>query len=706
MIATGWKHDLAPLLDCKTVAIVGVSPKGGYAYDLYHNLRAGGFGGPIYLVNPNYATILDQPAYPSLSALPERVDCAFISVPAHRVLPVVEDAGQSGIPAAVVFATGFADGGAEGKAMQDQLVRLADQYGIRVMGPNCMGFANTAAGALGCGYHMPTGMPRGGAVFLSQSGLVFWSLVHNTRGIGVRYAVSCGNEAVLGVADYMRYALQDPAVKVIACWIEGLRDVPGFLAACAEARAKSVPVVAIKVGRSSMGEQIARAHSGALAGSDQVYGAVFRKHGIIRVHSLDELLDTVELLSCITETPAEGLGGMTDSGGERALMTDIGEDLGLAFPACSPAGAERLTALFPGAREVSNPIDFWSTGQGRYEDLLGLCFDVFSDEADIGLCIVGLDLLHGAPDTAQYADCTIAYHRSGRKPVAVVSNLAGAMDEAQVARIRAAGVPVLRGTDHGLRAVRHLMDWQQFRRRPAPTPYAADPDRRAQALALLSRCGDRKVLTEAESKALLALYGVTPTREQVVRSAAAAVAAAGAIGYPVAAKLCSPRFPHKTEVGGVRLHLRDAAAVEAAFRDLWAILGAAGPDDGILIQQMVGGAVEALAGLSTDAQFGPVVTVGSGGILVELMKDVRLLVPPVSRAEVSAELAHLKLHQLLSGFRGRPAADADALAAALVGLAELAVELQDQVAEVDINPLMVLPAGQGARVADALVIRR
>lgn len=705
--AADWRSDLAPLLDFRSAAIVGISPRGGYATGLYQNLRQGGFRGPIYLVNPKYDEVLGQPCYPSLAALPERVDCVFISLPAARVVDVVRDAGEAGIPAAVVFATGFVDAGTpEGKAMQEELIRVARHYGIRLQGPNCMGHANVRTGAMGCGYHMPAGLQPGGVAFLSQSGLVFWSVVHNTRDIRFNYVVSCGNEAVLGLGDYMRYILADPETRVIGLWVEGLRDVPGFLEACALAREKGVPVVALKVGRSSMGEAMARAHSGALAGSDKVYDAIFRKHGVIRVRNLNEFLDTLELLGSIRSLPAEGLGGMTDSGGERALMTDLAEDLGLRFPACSPEGVQRLSTLFPGAAEVSNPIDIWSTGQGAYEDLLGLCFDTFSDEPEIGLCIVGLDMLNLAPDTVSYADCTIRYHLSGRKPVAVIANLTNALDETQVARIRAAGVPVLRGTEDGLRAVRHLIDWQRFLRRPITPVPAPVPGRRAQALDLLARCGDRKVLTEAESKALLTLYDIPSTRERLVRTADEAVAAAADIGYPVAAKICSPRFPHKTEVGGVKLALRDEAAVRAACADLLAILGKVGEAEGVLVQEMVGGGVEALAGMSRDAQFGPVLTVGSGGILVELIKDVRLLVPPVTAAEVLAELEELKLHKLLNGFRGRPKADSAALARAMAGLSDLAIELGDQIAEIDINPLMIMPDGQGVRVADALVICR
>lgn len=716
---TGWKDDLRPLLDFRSAAIVGASPANEFALTLYRNLRQGGFSGPVYLVNPHRSEVLGEPCYASLDALPGPVDCAFITVRAERCAEAVEEVGRAGIPAAVVFATGFAEAGPEGRARQERLAEVALRHRVRLMGPNCMGLMNPRTGAMACGYHMPRAQP-GHIAFISQSGLVFWSLCHNTRGVRFSYAVSCGNEAVLTLADYMRYVLQDPSTRVIALWIESLRDVPGFIAACEEARARGVPVVALKVGRSQAGDRLVRAHSGALAGSDAVYGAAFRKYGVARARNLDELLDTLELLSFIPELPAEGLAAVTDSGGERALLVDLAEDLGLRFPPVSPEGVERLAALFPGAPEVSNPIDIWQAGQGRYEELLGLCFETFGAEPGIGLCLVALDMLAGTPDAERYAQCTIEFRRSGRTPVAVLPHVAGAVDERQVERLRREGIPVLRGTEHGLRAVRHLIDLGRARRRPRAARPAPDPERRRRALELLARAGGRRVLTEAEAKELVRLYGIPVTPERLVRTPEEAVAAAEAIGYPVVAKVCSPRFPHKTDVGGVRLGLRDAGAVRAAFAELWRLLsageagcaggrddraaGGPGPEEGVLVQAMVQGGVEVLLGLARDPQFGPVLTLGGGGVTAELYADVRLLLPPLSEEEVLEELAQLRLHRLLAGFRGRPPADAAALARAAVALSAMALELEDHLAEVDINPLLVQE--RGAVAVDALVVLR
>jgi len=693
----GPRQDLTPLLRARSVAIVGVSQPERFGGKLLRNLEAHGYAGRIFGVNPRYESVQGRPCHPSLSALPERPDCAILAVPNARLADALDEVAECGIPAAVIFASAWSEPG-EDPSLQERLRRTATRHGIALCGPNCMGFVSLQDRLPVSGYDTDPKRRAGPVTVISHSGSVWESILQNRRGIDFNYVVSSGNEIVTTVADYMQFALSDPTTRVIGLFLEAVRDPETFRAALAEAADKDVPVVALKTGRSERGARLARAHSGALAGEDSVHDALFAHHGVRRVQSVDELLDTLELFATGMRPRTRHAAALLDSGGQRAHMVDLAEAVGLSFGTLSRDTEERLRAVLEPGLEATNPLDAWGTGAAS-DEIYGECLLALDADPSTGIDLFAVDLFPLDDGVSEYPRVAEALRPRLRNPLAFLVHASSTASELQTTRLREAGIPVLLGTETGLRAVGHVLDHAAFQRerrerRSDPVAVARPADASALRRRLAAAGGP---LDERASKEILAAYGLAPTRERAVGGVEAARVAAEAIGYPVALKTLGSA--HKTEHGGVVLGIRDPVELEAAYRDLAARLG---PE--VLVQEMVTGGVELLLGVVRDPQFGPCLTIGSGGIWVEVWKDVRTLLLPTRAEEIRRALGSLRGAALLSGVRGARPADVEAVVGAALGLATLALDLGDVVAEIDVNPLVALP--DRAVVVDALIVPR
>jgi acyl-CoA synthetase (NDP forming) len=689
---------LTPMLHATSVALVGISLPERFGGRLYAYLRGFGYQGTIYAVNPRYPSLYGETCYPSLNDLPARPDCAVLAVPDSRLLDVMEEAASLGVPSAVIFGLAYSAPSPGQPTLQERLTAVARAGDMSLCGPNCMGFISVGQRLAVTGYPVPNGVPSGGIALISHSGSVFDALLQNNRQVYYNYVVSSGNEIVTSLADYMHFVLADRGTRVLALFLETIRDPQGFVAALAEAAERDVPVVALKVGRSQQGARLAQAHSGALAGEDAVYDALFAHYGVQRVKSLDEMMDTLELLAAGFRTPTRYVSAILDSGGERAMLADLAESEGVTFAPINEATRDRLAAtLDPGLAPI-NPLDAWGTGN-EYDRIYGDCLLALDSDPATGLNLFVVDLSREANIPPTYVDIALGVQSRLTKPLVFLTNLTATVSEMQSATLRKAGIPVLMGTETGLRAARHLLDYSEFQRRRAALQ--PEPDRQSPACLedlrweLEAASG---ALDEQASRHILQAYGIRSPQSVVAAGLEEALAAAQRIGYPVALKTAAG-VAHKSDQGGVHLDLRDSRALTAAYRNLGARLGPP-----MLVQQMVSGGVEVILGLVHDPAFGMLLALGMGGILVEILKDSRLLLLPASREAVREALLSLRGAALLRGARGRTAVDVEAVVEAAVGLAALAADLGDLIAAVDVNPLIAQP--DGALAVDALIVKR
>ena len=686
---------LDPLLAPRSIAFVGASARPDTpGADMMRMIRAGGYEGRVYAVNPGYREIEGYPCFASLDALPEPPDLAVLGVKNERLEDALREAIAAGAKAAVIFASALMDDDAE-PALAARIAAIATQAGVPVCGPNCMGFYNDLDRVWVCGFPSPRRPDAGAIAFVAHSGSVFGALAHNDPRLRFALAVSPGGEANVTVADYVAYAVERPEVKVVGLFLETARDPRGFEAALRKAAARQVPVVVLKVGRTEAAAAAALTHTGALAGSDLAYQALFDTYGVIRVETLDELAATLMLLSTGRRAAPGGIVAIGDSGGERELLIDLADRHCVGFAAISDATKKRIAARLDPGLEADNPLDAWGTGT-QFASLFEECFGALVDDDDAALGLLNADIRDCYYIHRGYADAAKAVAAATSKPVAVMTNYTQVRHDALALELSRTGVPVLDGSAHALAAARGALAWRDFLARPPDEASAPPPqDAAARAAARAALKGRRAPLDEAESLGLLAAWGVPVAPHRIVASQDEAVAAAAALGFPVVCKTAEAGLSHKSDVGGVRLDLRDEAALARAYADLSARLGPRA-----LVAAMAPRGVELALGMVADPQFGPVVTVGAGGVLIELLEDRVAALAPFGPATARRLLDRLKLRPLLDGYRGQPAADLDALCRAISAFSTLAADLAAHVAEIDVNPLV---AGRDIAALDALV---
>src|SRR5262245_35252301 len=683
---------VARLLRPSSIAIVGASEQVGPGLNAWLTLQRLGYPGTVHLVTPSRPELFGRRTYPTLDAIGEPVDLVFIAVPQAAVVETVRAAAERGAGGAAILSSGFGEAGADGVRAQAELASIARAHDLAVCGPNCLGFVNFAGRAAAWGTTIPDDAARGRVAAVVQSGSIGIALLNAGRDIGLSYLITSGNEAATTAAEYIEYLVDDSDVGVLIGFFEQLREPRRFVAAARRAAALGKPVIVVKSGRSERGREAVMAHTGAIAGSDEVCDAAFRAAGVIRVGSLDELVEMAALCSGIAGRPkSRGVAVLSPSGGEIALALDIAEAAGLELPPVG-AGASRLEKLLPGFAHVTNPLDL--TWAGLYDPAVAReCAETLAAEPGVGMLV----LLQDAPRslaTQQAERYTRLLRAVGegaaarQMPFVVVSNLAVDFHPTFVAAAREASAPCLRGTAEGLFAVARYARWATA----APTDVETPSPARAAASVEARRQWDSRSAgrapVEHEARAIVAPYGIEGPRERFVRDAEAAAAAARELGYPVALKAMVAGVVHKTEHGLVRVGIRsdEEMRTEAA-----AMLGRAGSALlGLLVQEMVCPVAELLVGGRVDPDFGPVIVVGGGGMLVEVYKDAAVRLAPVSEQTAREMIGETRAATLLGGFRGRPLGDVDAAAHAVARLSELIADFQSEITEVEINPLAVL----------------
>ena len=679
------------LMRPRSVAVIGATRREGAAGNRMLGFVAGPrYGGVVWGVNPRYDAIGGVACYPSIAELPETPDCALLAVNDGRVEQALAEAAAAGVPAAMIIGRCY-EAEAADPPLAERLAAIAAEAGMAVCGGNCMGLFNLIDDVHMCLTKRPGTPIVGGVALLSHSGSTWSGLGGGHRQLAMNYGVSTGMEIGATMADYLDFLVAQPETRVIGCVMETMRAPEHFLAAADAAQAASIPIVALKIGRTEKSRAFAFTHSGALAGSDAAFDAAFERHNIVRARTLDEFHDTLELLACGRAPTTDALGVQTDSGGERQLIVDLADDIGLELATLTDATKATLTTLLDPGLDAENPVDYW--GESGMSVLPKVTQALAADET-VGVVALATNLVSGRDILYASTQAIEDTHAATDKPCLVFSNLHSSVDAAEAARLRALGIPVLMGTETGLAAIDHLITWHARRgRTPAPSPEGP-------AAATIARWRERlagPALGSAEALQLIADFGVTVPTDIEASSRDAAGEAADRLGYPVVMKTADAAIAHKTEAGGVVLGLGDADAVAAAYDTMAATLGPA-----VLIQQQAPAGTELLVGMVNDTQFGPVMTVGLGGVFVEVFDDTATFLPPVGAADAARYLERLKGFALIAGARGRPAADLDALSEAVARLSVLAAVLGDAIAELDVNP--IIAHQRGVVAVDALVV--
>jgi acyl-CoA synthetase (NDP forming) len=686
-------HALTPLLAPRSIALVGASQRPNTpGHDMVRMLRRGGFRGTAHAINPGYDTIEGYPCVASLADLHEPPDLAVLSVRNERLEETLADAIRIGTRAAVIFASGFLADDAT-PPLVHRLATLARAAGMPVCGANCMGFYNDLDGVWICGFPSPREPRRGAIAFIAHSGSVFGALAHNDPRLAFALTISPGQEMTTTVADYIDYALERPEVKVIGLFLETARDPAALRAAFAKAAERGVPVVALKVGRTQKAAAAALTHTGAMAGSDLAYEALFDRYGVVRVETLDELACTLLLMATGRRAAAGSLVSIHDSGGECEMTIDLADRAGVDFAPLAPETRREIAAHLDPGLEPHNPLDAWGTGAG-FKEKFEACLVAQLNDANAALGAFAADIRDHYYLSEGFADAAIAAAARTTKPVAFVTHYTQLRHDAVAMRLTQGGVPVLDGTHNALVAIRGALAARDFRDRPADQipalPAHGFAKQRVQV-----RATDAP-LDEAASLAVLAAYDIAVVAHEIVDNEEAASSAAARLRYPVVLKTAQRGIAHKTDAHAVHLGLRDDAAVRGVWRDLNQRLGPRA-----IVAAMIPRGVELALGMVRDPQFGPVVTVGAGGVLVELLRDRRAALAPFGVHTARRLLDRLAARPLLDGHRGAPAVDLDALALVISRFAVLCDDLADRVREIDVNPLI---CGREVVAVDALIV--
>jgi acetyltransferase len=691
------------MINPESVAIVGATPRLQYGGRFLNAMLKAQDRVRIYPVNPRYEEIMGVRSYPSVSDLPEAPDLVGIVVPYNQVLDVLKESHRKGARSAIVISAGFSERGLDDRRdLQAELGAFARESGLRFSGPNCLGLANVRDNIWASSSSRGSDGLTGPVGLICQSGAsAFGPFLTRAveEGIGLSHIISTGNEADLDFCDFARYLLDDDGLKVIAGFIEGFRDARKFTEVAKLAAERGKPIVLIKIGRSDLGARAARSHTAALTGSDELYDEVFAQYGVTRVQDYDELLEVSHLLAHMPKPTRRGIAVVSHSGGISSLTADMCGQAGLDLPPLTDQARDGINGVLKGFGWAANPSDVTGFANSEsFPEIMGYMIN----EPEVGNLVIA-----SSGGDAQ-AEQVIAQRDRSEKGVAFLwTGTRGAT--AGLSRLKEANIPVFYVPDKLALGLGALLEYHQWRDRRLVEGFATAPAMSRQQEDVLARLrGSRRTaLSEYESKQLISAWDVPVSRESVAASAEAAAEAARRIGFPVALKVDSPDILHKTEAGGIRLGLGDAAQVSGAFDEIISSARQYAPNaaiNGVLVQEMIPDAVEVITGVSYDPQLGPVLLFGTGGIMVEVYHDVALRLCPITRPEALEMIHQVKGVKLLQGFRGTPEADIEALADALVKVSHLAVNLEGQLTELDINPLMVLPRGKGVKAADALAV--
>lgn len=685
------------LFEPRSIALVGASDKSTWSLMIHVGLTQGGFDGKVYYINSRNASVHGQPTVARLSDIEEPVDLCYIMVGTEGVVPVIQDMIAADIHNAVVLTGGFAEQDEHGRELQEEITRLAAEHDLAIIGPNCMGYINITRRTEAMASLPERPLLVGSVALISQSGALGAMMLNyaHTQNVGLSMLVSTGNEATISVTDALQYAVEDEATKVIALFMETVREPDRFVQIARQAFERGKPIVVLKAGRSEVTARVALTHTGALTGDDRIIDALFRQLGIVRVNSIEELILTANTFAKVRQLAGRRLGIVAISGGVCDLAADLAEEEGIELPIFREQSKHNLRALLPVLGPANNPLDVTGAAMNN-QDLMGSLLGVVTHDAglDAVLCLMDppadetpqsrflMNILTGIGQALE-ASPIPAY----MIPVASNDVLASGR-----AFLEHKGMPFLSG---GMRlllpALGNLMDWTE-RYRAAHAHKSLAPAEEVRTISLGDSGTASRSWSEYRARTFLEQQRIPVIPATLATSTEQAVEAARRLEFPVALKIASPDIVHKSDIGGVKLGLQNAEAVQAAFTQVMASAQAAMPSahiEGVLVSPMRTAGVELLVGVTRDSTWGQVLAVGMGGIWVEVLKDTSLRVLPVTREDVRTMLTELQGAKLLYGARGTQAADMEALVEVIYRTAEVAQGLKADLESLEINPLRV-----------------
>lgn len=699
---------LRSFLNPRGVAVIGAShDPTKLGYGLARNLVQSNYQGVVHFVNPKGGSLLGRPLYPNLSQVPDPLDLAVLLIPAPGIPQVLHDCGARGIPAAIICSGGFRETGAQGAALEDECVRIARTYGFRLMGPNCIGLLDTHL-PMDATFLPPPGPPPGDVAFVSHSGAICAAVIDWARGqgFGLSRLVSLGNQADVNETDVLAPVADDRFTRVLTLYLEGVSDGRRFVE---EARkiTPSKPIIALKVGRFSSGKRAVASHTGALAGQETAFNAAFRRAGVIRAENSEEMFDWARALAWCPAPEGRSMAVLTNAGGPGVTASDALEANGLELARLSETTHSALQALLPPAASLNNPVDMLaSASPDQYASSLRILLE---DPAVHGVLVI-------LPPPPMYtagavAKALIPVIHSAMKPV-VIALMGERLIQEAIEHFRAARVPEYRFPERAASALAVLVQRAAFLKRAEHKVVVCCEEEARLARIVFKeyftkqfKAGDLvagKILPSETLQRMLEIYGIPHPPLKLAKSARQAAVHARQMGYPVAIKIASPDIPHKSDINAIALNLNDEEAVSTAFKQVVENGRSAQPQAEILgayVQRMIPGGQEVIIGAIQDAQFGPLVMFGSGGIEVEGLKDVAFALAPMTLEEAEHLLENTWAGRKLRGFRNLAPGDRQAVMQALMRLAQMAADFPE-IAEIEINPLRVLRSGQGVYALD------
>lgn len=695
--------NIKKLLRPNKVVIIGASEKEGFGGDTCRNIIAYMKKGRYYFVNPRREQVFGLKCYNSIKDLPEQVDLMVICTPAGTVEGLIQEGAACGVRAAVVYASGYGEVGTEeGREKEAHLMKLCKELDMTLMGPNCAGFANFVDMTYPFAFISKERDRRGNVGVLSQSGQLVLTMM-DTPEMKFSYAISAGNGKITRMEDYLDFLIDDEDTKVVAMYLEGVKNPDLFVNALKKAALKHKPVVVLKTGRSEKAQAIASSHTGSLSGADKVYDALFEKFGVIRVDDLEELMATANALATLKKLPAgKGLSAISLSGGETSICADLAELIGVKYVDFSPETLDRLNEILPSYATPNNPLD--STATLSYDtNKFASILEIIMKDEHVDMIAVGYTLLEEIADNAIYymsEAMQLVSKEPWAKPMVVLPFSEMTRNPEYRDKLEKMGIPVLPTSLYAFKVIRNILEFV--------SNYQKDKNLEVSVPTSEKTTYKKVVLTESESKEIIRHYGINCGRYKVIHSQEEAAAAFIELNCEkVVAKVDSPDILHKSDVGCVILDIKNADDVMEAYQTIVTNAKRNCPDafvKGVQICEMADPGVEMIIGVHNDPQFGPCVLCGLGGIFVEIFKDISLRLAPLSKEEAEEMVLSLKGVKMLQGYRGNSKCDINALAEAIVSVSNMACEYSDELLELDINPVFVRQAGICA--VDALFIKK
>ena len=688
--------DLRKLLKPRSVAIIGASEKAGFGGDTTRNyLKFSKNLDHVYFVNPGKDQLFGRRAYHSVLEIEEDIDLVILCTPKKTIIPLLNEAAQKKCGGAVVFASGYSETGEEGKAAQAELVEEAERLGIAVMGPNCAGFSNFIDGVFAYAFLVEERDRSGNIGMVSQSGQIVLGAL-DSPSMGFSYAVSSGNSCNVKVEDYLDFLVDDPDTKVVSAYIEGITKPKQLTETFRKAAVKKKPIVILKTGRSGKAQELAASHTGSLSGADKVLRAIFKRYGVIEATDLEELMGITTALSWLAELPrGKRMVFMNVSGGEAGVTADLADEYGIELAEYKAETKAYLETLVPDYGTVNNPFDM-TAGIGYNTEAMRSAMEAISNDENVdAICIAYTITPEIWDDTIAHMveAASLAREISGMKPVFWLPFIEHTRHQGSADILRRSGAALLPSGRYGCDAIKKILEFANFSFQDFE---AAIPEK---------KCAESRGLSEYDSLNYLKDHGVPIPLQAIAASKEEAAEVAEQLGYPLSVKIHSADIQHKSDVGGVRLNIKNKSELLDAFDEIMENCAKNAPNaklSGVLIKPMLKSGVEMIIGVNNDKDFGPMIMIGMGGVFVELFKDVQLAPAPLTLEQAEQMLKELRSYPLLNGYRGKPVCDQKALAELLVKISILAADGKDDVKELDINPVFV--TDEGVAIADALLI--